>query len=103
MNERSLHTRIRTLLKSAPPLIKRNLNNTSTKPLDRTNLRLGRSRGRDHCTGNPEPSRTRGDTLGHVTCGRCHHATLELFLRQVRDCVSSAANLERSNRLEIFQ
>src|SRR6185369_9818009 len=96
-----LNTRKRSLLKRPPPFIKRHLDHTPTESLNRLNLRLRRSLRRDHGARNPEPSRTQGDTLGHVARGRCHHATLELLVRQARNSICGATNLERSNRLEI--
>src|SRR5262245_55597868 len=94
---------MRTLLKSRPPLVKRDFDNAPAESLDRFDLRVGRSSGRDHCARNAKPARAPRHTLGHVTCRRRNDSALELLRWQVKNCIRGAANLERSNRLQVFE
>src|SRR5688572_19233292 len=103
VNERSLNTRVRTLLKRCPPLPKRNFDYTPTEPLNGADLRLGRSRGRDYSARNAEPARTPRHTLGHVARRRGHNSALKFSRRQASDCTRCAPNLERADRLKILE
>ncbi len=94
MYERSFNPRKRSLLKRSPPLIKRHLNHSPTETLNRIDLRVRRSRGRNHGAGNAELARAPRDALGHVARRRRHYTTLELLRFQVCNRICSAANLE---------
>src|ERR1044072_6573376 len=92
-----------TLLKRTPPVRNLNFEHTPDESFDRLHLRIGCSIRRDHRAPNAKRARTTRNSLGHLSCRRCHDPAFQIARRQMRDRIRRATNFERPDRLQIFQ
>ena len=86
-----------------PIKVEGNPDHPATEPCDGLELDFRRSLRRHHRTGDAQLARSPGNALRHVPGGRREYAAPQLGRRKLSHGISRAANLERADRLEVFQ
>jgi len=104
MDERSrLQWRVSVLDENVPPLVVRQRDRFRSQALDRLELGVRRAIGHDDGASNSESPRIPRDTLRHVPGAGCVHARLQRAGIEHRYRIGGAANLERSDRLQVLE
>src|SRR5262249_5448386 len=103
MDERPFDTGMMVVDQDLPPIVEGNPERLDAEPLDRRDVRVRRMPGYDEVARDSEASRVPRHTLRHVARARGVHAARERLSRKQAHRAPRAAQLERSDRLEVLE